>query len=348
MKKYRFLIIVIIMMISFCFNIYSIRAKNYPFCDISQYGTVSVTAGGNSTEKADFIVGGENGKVSTLHNSMLTGNMVLDETAKKSQEKEDNNNWWRNGTATITYTIDAGPGGRVSEITYSLYEDTKLLSYTKVCQSQIEPKLYPNSEVAIVTFKINKGHLAKINLNAKYKAGINDGYVAGGGSGGVSVSVKKGLSGNENMPTHTTNGKEEQATSTASAGCTNSDGTGCDDTEKIISSSNAKTEPGTKVGGKKTIITDEKGNIIGGSTNNCTDVRVVINNYWKYVMVLAPVLLIVLITVDFFKAMASNDADIMKKTVTNVVKRTIAAVILLALPALLSYILGIFGLPLCI
>lgn len=347
MNKKKFLIVLVLFFICFYFNMRVISAKTYPYCDISQYGTVTVTAGGNSTESEDFVVGVGDGKVSTNHNSMLTGKMTLDETAKKSQEKEDNNKWWKNGTATITYTIDAGPGGRVSEITYSLYEDTKLLSYTKVCQSQIEPKLYPNSEVAIVTFKINKGHLAKINLNAKYKAGINEGYVAGGGSGGVSVSVKKGLSNNESMPIHTTNGKEETTTS-ASAGCINSDGTGCDDTEKIVSSSNAKTAAGTKVGGKKTIITDEKGNIIGGRTNSCTDVRLIINNYWKYVMVATPILLIVMMSIDFFKAMASNDADAIKKSINNTVKRTIAAVVLLALPALLSFILGIFGLPLCI
>ena len=111
------------------------------------------------------------------------------------------------------------------------------------------------------------------------------------------------------------------------------------------------TEKGTKKGAIKNmdIITDENGKIISSASNDsCTDVKTIIHDYWKYVMVLVPILLIVLMTVDFFKAMASNDADAIKKSVNNTTKRVIAAVILLALPALLSYILGIFGLPLCI
>ncbi len=107
-------------------------------------------------------------------------------------------------------------------------------------------------------------------------------------------------------------------------------------------------DAGTLKGGSRRIITDENGNVISGEGTSCTKVQDIIHIYWKWVMITVPVLLIVLMSIDFFKAMVSNDADAIKKAVTNVVKRTIAAVVLLALPALLSFVFGLFGLPLCI
>lgn len=95
---------------------------------------------------------------------------------------------------------------------------------------------------------------------------------------------------------------------------------------------------------------DEDGNtiILNSKSTSCTDVKEIIDDYWKYIIVIVPILLIMVLTLDFFKAMGSNDADAIKKAGTNAVKRTVAAVILLALPALLSLILGWFDIPLCI
>lgn len=95
---------------------------------------------------------------------------------------------------------------------------------------------------------------------------------------------------------------------------------------------------------------DENGNVIilNSNSTSCTDVKEIIDDYWKYVMIIVPILLIAVLTLDFFKALGSNDADAIKKAGTNVVKRTIAAVILLALPALLSIVFGWFDIPLCI
>lgn len=119
---------------------------------------------------------------------------------------------------------------------------------------------------------------------------------------------------------------------------------------KSTSKTELNTEKGTRKGVEKqdVIQTNEKGEIINTSKTSCTDVRDLIHDYWSYVMVIAPILLIVMMTLDFFKAIGSNDADAIKKAGTNAVKRTLAAVILLALPALLGVIFDIFGLPLCI
>ena len=65
-------------------------------------------------------------------------------------------------------------------------------------------------------------------------------------------------------------------------------------------------------------------------------------------MIIVPILLIVMITIDFFKALAKGDSDSIKKAGNNTVKRTIAAVVLLALPALLGLIFSWFGLDLCV
>ena len=124
---------------------------------------------------------------------------------------------------------------------------------------------------------------------------------------------------------------------------------------------NKKTTKKTKKANKKTT---KKKTVAGDSDNSddssdqtnpavtggasCTDVRDLIHEYWSYVMVLVPILLIVMITLDFFKALAKGDSDSIKKAGSNAVKRTVAAVVLLALPALLGVIFNLVGLPLCV
>lgn len=97
---------------------------------------------------------------------------------------------------------------------------------------------------------------------------------------------------------------------------------------------------------KKPTTTKKNTAVTGGA--GCTDVRNLIHEYWSDVMVLVPILLIVMITLDFFKALAKGDSDSIKKAGSNAVKRTVAAVVLLALPALLGMIFDMVGLPLCV
>ncbi len=78
-----------------------------------------------------------------------------------------------------------------------------------------------------------------------------------------------------------------------------------------------------------------------------TDIIDLIHKYWKWVVFIVPLALIVTITIDFIKAMTSGDADAIKKSVNNMVKRVVAALILIALPWALSVIFGWFGLQIC-
>lgn len=107
---------------------------------------------------------------------------------------------------------------------------------------------------------------------------------------------------------------------------------------------------GTRKGNSKKVElkTNSDGEIVNSSSTSCTEVSDLIHDYWKYVMVIVPILLIVMMTIDFFKALAKGDSDSIKKAGNNTVKRTIAAVVLLALPALLGLIFSWFGLELCI
>lgn len=86
----------------------------------------------------------------------------------------------------------------------------------------------------------------------------------------------------------------------------------------------------------------------GNSDIACDTIGELFDEYWPYVMVIIPILLIVMISIDFFKAMAVNDADALKKAGSNAVKRTIATIIALALPALLRMLFGLFGIDFCL
>lgn len=77
----------------------------------------------------------------------------------------------------------------------------------------------------------------------------------------------------------------------------------------------------------------------------CDDkLKALIHKYWNYIMLLAPVLLIALLTIDGIKCVSSGTADKIKKYSNDAVKRVIATLILLALPSLISMIMNMLGL----
>lgn len=93
---------------------------------------------------------------------------------------------------------------------------------------------------------------------------------------------------------------------------------------------------------------------IGGSTKiDCGDgkegtLKWLIDEYWRYIMIAAPVLLIVMMSIEVVKAMVTSDADLLKKLVDSFVKRTLATIILLCLPVIIRTILEIFGIDICL
>ena len=88
--------------------------------------------------------------------------------------------------------------------------------------------------------------------------------------------------------------------------------------------------------------------VVGNNDMACNTIGELFDDYWPYVMVIVPILLIVMMAIDFFKAMSSNDAEALTKASSNALKRTIATIIILALPVLLKIIFDIMGLDFCL
>ena len=98
-------------------------------------------------------------------------------------------------------------------------------------------------------------------------------------------------------------------------------------------------------GGNITRPTVEQTSVIENPEDICDDaLKALIHKYWNYIMLLAPVLLIALMTIDGIKCVSSGTADKIKKYSNDAVKRVIATLILLALPGLISMIMNMLGL----
>ena len=91
--------------------------------------------------------------------------------------------------------------------------------------------------------------------------------------------------------------------------------------------------------------TDDSGECVKTRDVECdTKIYNLLSKYWKWVMLITPLLLIVMMIADFLKAMSSGDADAIKKSSNNAIKRVIAAIVLLALPWIITVVFTWFGL----
>lgn len=92
-----------------------------------------------------------------------------------------------------------------------------------------------------------------------------------------------------------------------------------------------------------------------GETLACSDLSDLLNKYWSWVVIICPVLLIALVSIDFAKAVmgiggksdGNSSADAMKKATSNTIKRTTALIILLFSPYILNFIFGLAGIDFC-
>lgn len=84
--------------------------------------------------------------------------------------------------------------------------------------------------------------------------------------------------------------------------------------------------------------------LAASSNTNCSVIMTFVDKYWGWVLILAPVGLIVLGAMDFVKATASGDNDAIKKASSHFIKRAIAVVLLFLLKPLLKMVFTIFGL----
>ena len=85
----------------------------------------------------------------------------------------------------------------------------------------------------------------------------------------------------------------------------------------------------------------------GEESITCKFLEDVFGEYWNWILILAPVATMILITIDFVGCILSSDAEAMKKVGDKTIKRTIALVLLLMLPIVLKLIFNLFGLDIC-
>lgn len=87
----------------------------------------------------------------------------------------------------------------------------------------------------------------------------------------------------------------------------------------------------------------------GQKSRVCSDeLREMLNNAWKIIMIFSPALLILMTSIDFFKAITSGESDKLKKSSSDAMRRTLAFVLLILLKFILSTIFGWIGLDLCL
>ena len=113
--------------------------------------------------------------------------------------------------------------------------------------------------------------------------------------------------------------------------------------ELIMQDKKARTNPST------TTTTDAERAELVSEYNVCDgDLKNFIDDYWKIFLIVSPGLLIMMISIDFFKAIMSSDEDLIKKAANNAIKRTAAMIILLMLPYILRTLFGWAGLDFCL
>ena len=80
-----------------------------------------------------------------------------------------------------------------------------------------------------------------------------------------------------------------------------------------------------------------------GSPSNPESVAWLLQQILNYLKILGPLLVLVLSSVDFAKAIISSDDDSLKKAQKKLVTRLLAAVLLFFIPFLVTWLLEIFG-----
>lgn len=92
------------------------------------------------------------------------------------------------------------------------------------------------------------------------------------------------------------------------------------------------------------LATREEGcNSLFGSPSDPESVAWLLQQILNYLKILGPLLVLVLSSVDFAKAIISSDDDSLKKAQKKLVTRLLAAVLLFFIPFLVTWLLEIFG-----
>lgn len=220
--------------------------------------------------------------------------------------KTKNNTSWNTDSVTFDVEMKARSWHKVQKVNYKI---TSLGDQS--CTGSITGSLVENNEGSVkFSVVIDKGYVEKIRFSA-VSVNRNDSSKKSD-IPGEEMGIRKNDSEGDNKD------NDSQLGDLLGVECTDKNGDG--DTN----------DPGECV-----------------KTNNveCDDgIYNLLSKYWKWVVFLTPLLLLIMMTIDFLKAMSSGDADAIKKSSNNAIKRVIAAIVLLALPWIITVVFTWFGL----
>lgn len=335
----RIFITLVVIMMSFFVKLESFKAL--PTCNIGSkineskgygYAYTTVDANGRS--------GVSSGQINICKNMNCSGTTTL------------TGGWvnWSEGERNFFIEYDSGPGTKITEVEYTLYYEAKNGKAEALCKGTPAVDISNNNGVVHISFSIKNGSVLKIEANGKYTD--SDGKSKIFHKTGFNIRHKLGntekVKDIEQTTQNTKKGQKKTAITKPKADSGSYYGKNGIANESTTPTSGAAADTKKGKARDEVIKTNESGEIINSSATSCTEVSGLIHDYWKYVMIIVPILLIVMITIDFFKALAKGDSDSIKKAGNNTIKRAISAVVLLALPALLGLIFSWFGLDLCV
>ena len=321
MRKIKMFLLLLVLTLSFSIGTNYIKAANLPTCNIG-FGDGTYKGYGNVTAGAPSKV-----------------NEALSAGITRIHEEPSNgfNSWAPSKKFTIHMTARSRKDnlGRIEKFNIIFYHDKDPDNGHKedyaMCQlTQDDFSGYGNPYFD-VNFDITNGHIEYMMVDMTYNFEGETKTID------EKIIVRKELGNTQSVSNTTTAAPTQNGTAASTT------------REKITVSDNSYVDEDENDYATGYGATMDKSNIGGGSTENaCNSVNALFDYFWPYVMIIIPAALIVLIAIDFFKAMASNDNDAIKKAGTNTVKRTIAAVVLLALPAIVRLIFGLVELDFCL
>lgn len=322
MKKNRFLMFIIIIFMSFCCGAYKVGAL--PNCDLKFYN-MEITS---NEAGADLTCG-----ANTLCAKYCPqGSILCYDTGLAA---------WGEGSRIAGASMIVSEKNTVKSYGFTIYEEyadsNNKKKYRAVCNysQNIDNAAAGSNLFVLLNIGANEkdssggykyGHIFSVHFSGTYEN--ESGNIVNYSSDNVTLR-RSGQYYSTNRTAKTTTKKGQTTTALK------------------ISSTTGKS--GAPAGIGKASSTKKITEIGSGNSDMaCDTIGDLFDEYWPYVMVIIPILLIIMMAIDFFKAMAINDADALKKAGTNAVKRTIATVIALALPALLRMVFGLFGIDFCL
>ena len=322
-KYPKIFLILIIFVFTFFVDAQITKAEKLPECDLSFYN-IKIT----ELRETNSVIGDINAAVQegTDWNYTVKNLIVKYNINKKNVIEEFN----------FIITEEHEVNGKKEDVDvckYTFSPDAKLKGVKLGFDIIIKENKSTNGKTTCKGGEWKYGHISKMKFSGKYKRNTGDGDGALTNYKTETIAVHRcgqfyGTNRTEKTTAKTDkNGNLEKTTIKNNADS-------LDDASDKISKYSTKKNAGLTGKMEKQTECDE-------------EIQKLIDKYWKWLTILAPVALILLITIDFLKAVVASDENQLSKSANNALKRTIAVVVLLVLPALLKMILGWFGFNLC-